>query len=317
MSALVYHAGALGDFLTVLPAVKAWSYAHPDEKVVLLGKCAFGFLAFNSGYIDNVWDVEDSSNAWLFSAKADIPQKARTLFRDIKTAILFTASDSPIVHHLSRLGVSEIIIQNPFPIQRIPITLFHLSLFLEDAKILDHFGPIIHSPREFEQVARSLIDGFHDFVVIHPGSGSEIKNWPFDNFIRFSEKLVKNHYSRIVWICGEAERKLSFPAGAIIVKNAPLPVLVHVLRRSTAYIGNDSGISHLAASVGCQCIILFGPSDDCIWKPHGAHVHIVKARHPCKPCHPHGNMREGCTESCMRLLSVDDVYGKFRSALCV
>jgi heptosyltransferase III len=316
MATLVYHAGALGDFLTVLPAVKAWRYAHPDEKIVLLGKSALGFLAFNSGYIDDVWDVENSSNAWLFLTKAHIPQESRRLFRDIETAILFTASDSPIVDHLSRLGVSEIFIQNPFPLQRIPIGLFHLSLFPHYAKFLDHFGPIIHSPWAYEQVARSLINGFHDFVVIHPGSGSEIKNWPLNNFIRLSEKIVKNHYSRIVWICGEAESNLSFPAGAIIVKNAPLSVLVHVLRRSTAYFGNDSGISHLAASVGCRSIILFGPSDDSIWKPHGAHVHIVKARHFCKPCHPHGKIREGCTESCIRLLSVDDVYETFRRAVC-
>ena len=49
-------------------------------------------------------------------------------------------------------------------------------------------------------------------------------------------------------------------------RNLPLPQLAALLEHSI-FVGHDSGISHLAAAVGANCILLFGPTNPDIWAP--------------------------------------------------
>ena len=60
-------------------------------------------------------------------------------------------------------------------------------------------------------------------------------------------------------------------------KNLPLPYLAAVLERSI-FIGHDSGISHLAAAAGANCVLLFGPTDPEIWAPRNKNVEILRAQ---------------------------------------
>ena len=310
VSALFYHAGALGDFLCcILPVIAAWRSARPRERVILLGKPAFGELARLSGYIDDVWDVAAAANAWLFSLGSSIPQNARTAYCTIDTAILFTAEDSPVMAQIHAAGVRNVLGQPPFPDRRMPMLLHHLSL----ARFGDNLSPLIQPHHAFEQDALALLCGVGDYIAIHPGSGSGIKNWPFENFSSLSEACKRKGY-QIVWIYGEAERDFPPPHDALVVRDAPLPILVHVLKRSKAYVGNDSGISHLAAAVGCRCTILFGPSDEVIWGPCVPNVTIIKAGRSCSPCHPFrevdGNQRhpgQQCPNPCMGDIPVSKV----------
>jgi heptosyltransferase III len=340
VSALFYHAGALGDFLCILPVIAAWRSARPRERVILLGKPAFGELARLSGYIDDVWDVAAATNAWLFSLGSSIPQNARTAYCTIDTAIIFTAEDSPVTAQIHAAGVRNVFGQPPFPDRRMPMSLHHLSLLpgdasesltrgdasespspvtlrhrltRGDARQGDHLSPLIRPNHAFEQDALALMGGVGDYIAIHPGSGSEIKNWPFENFSALSEACKRKDY-QVVWIYGEAERDFPPPHDALVVRAAPLPILVHVLKRSKAYVGNDSGISHLAAAVGCGCTILFGPSDEVIWGPCVPNVTIIKAGRSCSPCHPFQEVDEKrrhpgqqCPNPCMRDISVEAV----------
>ncbi len=59
-------------------------------------------------------------------------------------------------------------------------------------------------------------------------------------------------------------------------KNLPLPHLAAVLERSI-FIGHDSGISHLAAAAGANCVLLFGPTDPDVWAPRNKNVQVVRA----------------------------------------
>jgi len=314
VSALFYHTGALGDFLCILPIIAAWRSARPLERVILLGKPAFGELARLSGYIDDVWDVAAAANAWLFSLGSSIPQNARTAYCTIDTAILFTAEDSPVMAQIHAAGVRNVLGQPPFPDRRMSLSLHHLFLLLgDDACLGDHLSPLIQPHHAFEQDALALLGGVGDYIAIHPGSGSGIKNWPFENFSSLSEACKRKGY-QIVWIYGEAERDFPPPHDALVVRDAPLPILVHVLKRSKAYVGNDSGISHLAAAAGCRCTILFGPSDEIVWGPCVPNVTIIKAGSSCSPCHPFrevdGKRRspgERCQNPCMRDISVEAV----------
>ena len=126
-ASLVYHAGALGDFITTLPAFHAWRRLHPREEIVLIGVPAFATLA-EQGLFDEVWDAGSRFLASLFAADGPEPLLAERL-RRFRSALLFASGSSPLERHLSALGVPHILRQDPFPSDRTPIADYHLSLF--------------------------------------------------------------------------------------------------------------------------------------------------------------------------------------------
>lgn len=101
----------------------------------------------------------------------------------------------------------------------------------------------------------------HERIVMHPFSGSARKNWPLAKFRALAAEL-----GDVAWTCGPEEEL----DGA--ERFADLAELGRWLQGARLYIGNDSGITHLAAAVGTPTLALFGPSDPAIWCPAGAHV---------------------------------------------
>lgn len=107
-----------------------------------------------------------------------------------------------------------------------------------------------------------------DFVAIHPFSGSISKNWPLDKFRQVAELLPWP----VEWSAGPEE-----PLAEARRFESRLD-LAHWLAEARVYLGNDSGVSHLAAAVGTPVVALFGPSDPNIWAPRGEHVTILDQR---------------------------------------
>lgn len=106
-----------------------------------------------------------------------------------------------------------------------------------------------------------------NFAVIHPFSGSPRKNWPMENFRELARQLETDMPVR--WCAGIEDPPLE---GAVRIDD--LYELAHWLARAQLYIGNDSGITHLAAAVGTPVLALFGPTDPEVWAPRGEHVTV-------------------------------------------
>jgi heptosyltransferase-3 len=105
------------------------------------------------------------------------------------------------------------------------------------------------------------------FIAIHPFSGSINKDWP--HFRALDEKLG----SRVEFCVGPHQ---SWP-GAVRITD--LFELAHWLATSSLYIGNDSGITHLAAAAGVPVIAIFQASDPEVWAPR-AKAPVVVLRSP-------------------------------------
>jgi heptosyltransferase-2 len=120
-------------------------------------------------------------------------------------------------------------------------------------------------------------------VVIHPGSGGAHKCWHLDNFLSVSRALAKKGVE-VVFLFGPAEaERFSEPAIAQIraagklLTNLSLAEVLGVLGCSRGYIGNDSGITHLAAAVGIRTVVVFGPTAPAIYGPLGPAVTILQS----------------------------------------
>ena len=105
----------------------------------------------------------------------------------------------------------------------------------------------------------------HGSLVIHPFSGSPRKNWPIDKFHALAERLP----GRVEW-CVAPHEPLS---GAVKIED--LYELAGWLAGARVFIGNDCGITHIAAAVQTPVAAIFGPTDPAIWGPRGQRVKIV------------------------------------------
>jgi len=109
------------------------------------------------------------------------------------------------------------------------------------------------------------------FAVIHPFSGSPAKNWPLERFRALARGLERHMAVR--WCAGPDDPPLE---GAVRIDD--LYRLACWISQSQLYIGNDSGITHLAAATGIPVLALFGPTDSAVWAPRGEHVRVAKWR---------------------------------------
>jgi hypothetical protein len=102
-------------------------------------------------------------------------------------------------------------------------------------------------------------------AIIHPFSGSPRKNWPLDRFRELAHRLKMP----VSWSAGPQE---NLPDAK---RFDDVSDLARWLAGACLYIGNDSGISHLAAAVGTPTVAVFGPTDPSVWAPRGDHVRVV------------------------------------------
>ena len=117
-------------------------------------------------------------------------------------------------------------------------------------------------------------------------------------------------------ILGPAEHNLSeifvrnLPAGSKIHMLTDLLNLMTMLKQSGGFIGNDSGISHLAAFTGMPTVVIFGPSSPKRWKPFGRSVEVLRSETDCSPCFETG--KSDCKEmKCLEGITPEMVINTF------
>jgi len=122
------------------------------------------------------------------------------------------------------------------------------------------------------------------FLAIHAGSGSAAKCWPAVQFAKLAEAIEVQWGMASVFVVGPADAKIWGDLQALlpqglrkrVIANRPLREVLAVLSTARAYVGNDSGISHLAG-MACPTLTLFGPTDASVWHPLGPRVVTLRA----------------------------------------
>jgi ADP-heptose:LPS heptosyltransferase len=115
---------------------------------------------------------------------------------------------------------------------------------------------------------RISIASQRESVAIHPFSGSKRKNWPLAGYQELARRLSPK---KVEWVVGPEEQL----EGAHRFEK--LDELAAWLGGAKLYIGNDSGITHLAAALGIPTLALFGPTDPAKWAPRGENVRVLHA----------------------------------------
>ena len=294
---LVIRGGAIGDFLLTLPALGLLREAFPQVRLEILGYEHIVSLATSGGYADAARSIEYAALAGFFNPKGTLDSELSTYFASFQQIISYLYDpDGFFAGNLRRCGVKNLIEASPkvdvegdHAARQLAQPLERLALYLhDDGELLLNLAP---SHQAFAaHFLRDTADG-HPLVAIHPGSGSERKNWLPERWAEIGRFLLDragNQRVRLLLVGGEADgrtlaelRAAWLPTAAegevLVAEGLPLPDLAALLARCSLFLGHDSGISHLAAAVGTRCVLLFGPTDPDIWAPPHPGVRVVRA----------------------------------------
>lgn len=275
---LVIRGGAIGDFILTLPAVRLLRESFPDAHLEILGYKHIVALAEISGYANATRSIEYGRLASFFTRGGELAPELVTYFSGFQQIVSYLFDpDEIFATNLRRAGVRNLIAGSPkitdqeHAARQLARPLERLALYLEDpaAQIV---------PRE---------NGLRDdnLLAIHPGSGSETKNWPIDRFVEVARGwLAPNDERKVLIVGGEADEapvaqlRRGLPNERVeLAKNLPLPELASRLLNCAVFLGHDSGISHLAGAAGTPALLLFGPTDPAIWAPANPQVRVLRS----------------------------------------
>ena len=273
---LVIFPGALGDFVCVLPAIDALAKRHRGCSIVLMARAELARLATGRTAVARGHSIDASHVSALFNESDSASLQAREFFAGYERIYSFFASGD--ANFRARLGAATggKVSFHPFrPLdddshEPHVAAAYLRSIGEADAPMHPRIEPIRDDLRAAaDAIANARCDPAN-LIAIFPGSGSLGKNWPLDKFAALARILRER--SSVVFILGPAEsameqilREHELP----VLNNLDLGTVAGIARLAAGFVGNDSGVSHLAAAADARGVVIFGPTDAARWRPLG------------------------------------------------
>ncbi len=300
-SFLVVHQGALGDFILALPALKTVREAFPHARAVIMGYPRILQLVEKRFYADEIFSIDQKGMATFFVREGSSDATLSEFFKGFDLIIVFGKDgEGAVVGNLRRVCQGQILSINSFPAWagKVHVADHLLKQFASFGLFTSDSNPRLRlndSDREwakdFWKKNGVTSEERSKVIILHPGSGSKKKVWPLDRFLTLARTLQEHLGSKILIILGPAEgpevRTAFEGAGAtefITAKGLTLLQLASVMEGGWFFIGNDSGVSHMAAALRLPTLVVFGPTDERVWSPRGERTFVVRRELPCSPC---------------------------------
>jgi heptosyltransferase-3 len=277
---LIFHQGALGDFVVTWPLVLGLARVFAQSRIFYVTAGQKGALAEKALRVES----SDVEGGWhhLFSQEPQLPAPASRLLSGAQQIISFVSGPDDLwARNVRELAPAASLTT----LSTIPPEDFagHITEYLlQQLKS----SPVIEAA--MTQMLRSVAtrglgiarpaDGP---VVLHPGAGSGKKCWAAEQFLKLAGQIKQTGQSVQV-ILGEVELERwpreqieSFAKVAQVREPKTLVELMAVIAGASAFVGNDSGPGHLAGMMGVPTVSIFGPKSPDRWRPLGPRVRIL------------------------------------------
>jgi ADP-heptose:LPS heptosyltransferase len=286
--ALLIRLGGLGDLLVALPSINFLRKKYPSASLTLICREEYGQILKETGVVDDVISggqvrlsplfaeplcLDSNLSQWLagFSLILGWMQQERGLKLEEFCLSLGVEKCRFFVHKADASGpISKFFFEKTAEFSSdadLPSPAFDECAFLPLTKKQKEEGIRLLGSKE-AKVKKKI-------VIVHPGSGSESKCWSFENFLEIISKLKSKELEGAL-VTGEAEERLGIniknlplPEGWVWLHNPSLVKLAGLLQAATLYLGNDSGVTHLAAACGTRVVALFRKDLEVQWGPYG------------------------------------------------
>ncbi len=276
---LVIHPGALGDVLQAVPALAALRAAGIRGQVALAAQTRIGRMLVGTGRVDSALPFDGLGLDALF-ASDPVPAELEARFSRFDAVVSwFGARSEPFASRLRGL-VPGAIVAPAVPDGDSPLTVWeHLLATLAPWGVSASLPlrPLVIPEAWRHEARRTLaslgVEGRQPLLAVHPGAGGKWKQWPPDRLARVVGSVARETGCRVLVHQGPADSEaaaelrglLNVPA--ICLVEPELDLLAALLKEASAYLGSDSGVSHLAAAVGAAAVILFPPLTRSRWAP--------------------------------------------------
>jgi len=303
---LVIRGGAIGDFILTLPVLAALRRHFPQAHLEVLGYPHIAQLAVAGGLANEVHSIEARALAGFFARGGHLDESLAEYFAEFDLILSFLYDpdgifrenvarcspaqfitgphrpDDSLNRHATEVflkSLERLAVFDADPVPRLNVGRASRLPFGHDGQD----GPAPTQPEAGE--AGSDLDRRDacPTLALHPGSGSEKKNWPEDRWRELIRQLLEKTDLSFLLVGGEAEgdrlnRLLaSFPAGRLqAAQNLALAELAKRLQRCVGFIGHDSGITHLAAALGLAGLVLWGETNETVWRPRSERMIVMR-----------------------------------------
>jgi heptosyltransferase III len=249
MRRLLIRPGAIGDCITAFPALE---YLAVEYTEVWIPSAIMPLV----GFADRVRPLSSTGIDLVAVGDLKMPEQLASELRSFDSIVSwYGANRQEFRDEMGGLGI---------PCE------FHRALPPGEYRghAADFFASQVGAPLGLHPRLRMAEHAARESVAIHPFSGSAKKNWPLEHFRELAARLS----CPVEWTAGPEEELDS------AVRFSNLGELAGWIAGARLYIGNDSGIAHLAAAAGVPVLVLFGPSAAEIWAPRGRDVTILAAQ---------------------------------------
>jgi heptosyltransferase-3 len=273
---LIIRGGAIGDFILTLPAIAALRKQFPQACLEVLGYAHIAQLAVAGGLADRVQSIEAGAMAGFFARNGTLSANLAQYFSDFDLIISYLYDpDRIFAENVERCSQAQFIEGPHRPDEELGIHAAEVYL-----KPLERLA--IFEAESIPRLSLSHNQARTSGLGLHPGSGSEKKNWPEHNWAELLNYLLSQTSLKLLLVGGEAEGErlqrlaAALPPGRVqVAQSLPLPELGQLLAKCAGFVGHDSGISHLAAALGVPSLLLWGDTRPEVWKPPGKGVTLI------------------------------------------
>ena len=336
---VVLRYSSLGDVALTNPVLDQIQHYWPEAKVYFATKAAFAPAIQNHPALEAVVPLAGKG---LFSLLAHA-QELKALEPDL----VLDLHDSLRTHILSFfLNRAKILVYDKEAVRRRLLVkkigeapaLHTIQKYLKPLETLGvpipsrihftvHIGKKDHSfLREFLEKRR--IAPSQLVVGLGPGSIWATKRWLPERYAELASRLVEDYKCKLLWFGSKAEEPLirqiqnrmrgtAVERGLCLAGEQSLEESIALMGRCDLFIGNDSGLTHLASGRGCRVVVIFGSTTPALgFAPWGPHTVVEVAGLTCRPCDVHG--RSSCPLGhfkCMNDLTVDLVEGAVKRSM--
>ena len=291
---LVIRGGAIGDFILTLPAIAALRQQFPEAYLEVLGYPHIVQLAIAGGLVDRASSIEARALASFFARNGQLPEDWIDYFSEFDLILSYLYDPDEIFRtNIGRCSPAQFIAgphradeQSSNHASKVYLKpLERLAIFDADPVPKLQLRPTFDGNSNTSAAVADPAQKSSYGLALHPGSGSEHKNWPEQRWAELVQKLIDQTPFNLLLVGGEAEgerlQRLSAalpPSRMRVAQSLPLAELARMLSGCSGFIGHDSGISHLAAALGLPALVLWGDTAEAIWRPPAAKVVVL--RHP-------------------------------------
>jgi ADP-heptose:LPS heptosyltransferase len=281
---LVIRGGAIGDFILTLPALAALRAQFPQARLTVLGYPHIAQLAVAGGLADEVRPIEARGLASFFNPQAAPPADLADFFASFAVIVSYLYDPDAVFQQGVRRCTRATYIAGPHRPDETQ-ALHATDVFLKPLERLAIFDadPV---PRLQLAAGADTSRSSRPRLAVHPGSGSESKNWPESRWAELLRHFAGRADLDLLLVGGEAEgdrlQRLArlWPAERLaLAQSLPLTELARRLAGCVAFAGHDSGITHLAAALGLAGVALWSDTNEAVWRPRSDRLRLLRHAH--------------------------------------